>query len=743
MAERQWRIRFDEPISLATEPGYIRSMHSSDFAATEAAYSGTWRDPVTRLVQLAPNWLTRDYSAGMQALTTWQRKPACWQAIVRGPQAADWMTTMQASGWAAADIDLGLPIGRVIELDSTPDYDTLTWALQSSGWALGADEAFCLHTQVLADEQARQANWLAVQWADLYVHLSLSGWCRVYRYADRSDLASVPVLVDEFEFASPGEIAHSHGYFAFHPVPGFGLALHFSAQTPERPVTTSNARSGVERGHLLQVQSRWTGAHWTLCDASPVRIAVNPYLQMALGFQRVRYPASGTYTDGAFAPLCTPTTVPDSVTPHVAYTAAQTITCELRNAGDTGAWTITDRQARVRATLTAADRSVTPYLAGYEVDWQPAYATRATTPYTPSKVFGLEWTRSETGRIEGRCECLMAGAGVLIAERGDATFVVEYSDNGSTWVTEWGGFASEPSLESVIDGMDGFHYRAGWTLSDMWQRLGETHVAMEAAFDGRLLGDAINLVLRGGGFAPISPLPAALQSLVIPRPSDARGWRYSPQAGDDGTKALEALLLLARSQHVEWRVQYDWATAAWTAVQRARDTSGATRWILSPLRDDADHTGLVASYDRYTPRSQPPEGNIVIAQGLSRDDSYGLRFVAQPLYNQESLTDPTSLDYLGRAVIVRGTLAEAPTQDEVNRFARRLYDAMAHGRVTATVASPEHVPILPDAPVQVQDADGVAVFDGWCKRVTVRVEPGGLASTEMQIDTTWEGDLDA
>ena len=46
----------------------------------------------------------------------------------------------------------------------------------------------------------------------------------------------------------------------------------------------------------------------------------------------------------------------------------------------------------------------------------------------------LEWTDDEYGRFEGTCDMLLLDAAAQkIAERGDATVLVEYSPDGSAY----------------------------------------------------------------------------------------------------------------------------------------------------------------------------------------------------------------------------------------------------------------------------------------------------------------------
>lgn len=743
----QWRLRFDVPISLASEPGLFRALHSADYAPLSDSHAGTWRDPVSRLVMLRPNWLDRDYYSGLQPLSSWFHKTAGWRALKRSRDQAAFMGTVKAASWTPADVDLGLPIGLPVDAANPGAEDTLVWAL-ASGFVLSADEAFVIHYHTATDEHARKNNWIAVQWWDCLVHLSMQGRARVYQYADPSALNAEPALAGEFEFAQPGELNNSAGYIVLQPIPSLGLAVYHSGAAPQQPMRPANARAATFRGELVPWPGRLDG-WWSMFSESPVRIAVNPYMPVVLAFQRVRFTPSGTFTDAPFDPHFSPQTTPFEVVPVPLNTASQSITASLMNAQGTAAWTPgVDRQGRVRMTL-AGDSIHTPFAYGYYVNWTPVFQTRGTTPYQP-RVMRLEWSYDCLGRFDGQAECLMEGAqGRAIAERGDATFVVENSTDGAVWTPVFGGFARDWQLDAAYD-ITGYYYRARCALRDMHHRLGEVHQNLQTAFDGLKVGSAISLALQGGGFPPLAAIPERAQEIEVPRPIAGQAWRYAPQLGDSGEDIIRALLALLRRQGEEWRLVFDWASFTWVLEQRDHDETGATRWSLVPRSASENLAAMKVRYTALDGRVEPPEANIIVAVGASEDHTHGARIASPPLYNQDSIAAAASPDYLGRAVLLLAAVAERATQGEVNLAARRIYDAAAHRRTQWRVAVPVYAAISPDQPVRIHGApaegqpDGAVVADGWVKRMTVTVEGGGvggfLEKVEYEVDTMWEAE---
>jgi hypothetical protein len=744
----EWRLRLDVPIELASEPGFLRALHSADFRAEPHSLVNTWLCPATRLLTLKPNWAGRNYYSAARPLSDFTYQAAGWKSVQRSRENSALMTTIRPVGSVSAPVALSLPVNLPTEDADAGAGDTMVWGL-ASNFLVDADEGIVLHLQTMADEINRRNHWVGVQWDNLFVQISGQGKLKVWQYPDRANLNTAPTLVDERDIALPGELDGRFCSVVLQPVPGLGLAVITSFAAPFSPLNPASANAGQFRGFLVRLTGQWTGEYWTLTQPSVLRVAVNPYLAVVVGVQGVRFSSSGTFTDAIFEPNNRPGGAPETVRAIPLKTLKQDgATAEIRNKLDTAAWNpATDRLARVRMSLSSDDPKYTPFVQGYGVDWAPAYQTRATTPYTP-RLLALEWTEDERGGLDGRASLLMDGATARgIAERGDATFSLESNTDGAGWVAEWGGFATDWELDAEHDLGGQFYYRCQVSLRDFYHRLSETHQNLETAFDGLLLGDAINLVLRGAGFRPIDPLPAEIQEITVPISEEGSSWRYAPHLGDSGTEALRALLLLARRQYTEWMCFYKRSVDAWVLEKRARDTSAGARWSMMLKSSDHNVAGRVVRYQRLRMEPTPPEANIVTVTGATAVDPRGKRLRSPVLQNSDSLVNASSADYLGRPKISIGILGEGCTQGEINRMARALFDAGGYRRVVAHVGAPDFVPDLrPNRQVDLKRDGGSTIVSMWVKRRTVKIlwamADGRKAEhVDYELDSVWESEL--
>jgi hypothetical protein len=279
----------------------------------------------------------------------------------------------------------------------------------------------------------------------------------------------------------------------------------------------------------------------------------------------------------------------------------------------------------------------------------------------------------------------------------------------------------------------------------MWDRFRETTQNSLTAFDTLAISDSVNRVLTSACFAQIADadMPAELKVISVPGSIDGQAWRFSPRCGDDGQKVMDAFFTMARAQFREWIAQYDWDASKWSVGKRARDDSDAATWTMVPRIGDLDLDNRIVPYVSCKFKAEPPEGNVVRVVGYTGTDANSSAYVSAPLYNQPSIDDVTSVDYLGRPILVMGVLYEVDSQKEVNLFARRLYDAIAHRRLVGDVHVDRYVPALaPNLHVLVKDAADTTRLDGWIKRRTLRLASSGVEeSAQLHVDSIWEGDI--
>ncbi len=748
-----WRFTLDVPYDFATEPGATIPAFCRDFRTAGSPANGTYRDSTTGLVMLQPTFFDRGSWDNDRAITEWRSAPGFWQQALRGPSVSagggggslitKGMTNVKptSSGFALIEILVEVAI-YAIKL-ALSQQDTLVWALEST-FLLGPDEGWVLHYHSLSDQMMRKYNWLQVQWSDIGITFGQDGHAWVTDYSADPDN---PLLVEHFQFANPVDISNRDGYLVFLPVPGYGLLFYHGHRPPASMVALGAAEVLTCPSHLISWPSKTTGeGYLSLFDASPVRIAINPYQRYLLNVQAIRYPASGSYLCPPFDPGYAPSHDPDRVQAGVLNTVKQTCTATLRKADDSGDWSAAagDRKGRVRLDLTTDDPVYTPFVQGYQADWSPVRATRNTTPVVP-RWTSLEICDDESARVEGTCELLADTAAVRgIVLRGDATWQLEYSDDGgATWTTWSAGLAVDWEAEDAYDAT-GPHLRATCKLVDMHERLREVHSFNAAAFDGLDMETAINNVLRPAGFTPIT-VPAGLKGIVLPVAGQGDGWRYAININDDGEEILRKLLVHARQQYSEWRLRWDWDLATWVAEKRPRSTDAADAWTLVARDEDEDVTNRLIRYSTLRFRPEAPDCNVLLMVGADQPGPAGTRLTAC-IINQASLTDESSHDYLGRIKSASYTCAEISDKAELLRMARRVEALAMHRNLTGAV----ELPVLaegpgPNAYLYVLDSRGDELFTAWAKRRTIQLDGFGASihgeTVKLEFDELWEGDL--
>ncbi len=763
-----WRLTLDQPQSLCYEPGYTRSIQAADFSPALDLSDSIYRDPTTGICMLQPTTLDRSYYNDMQPLSGFTVNGSYWSQIKRSADAALFLTTIKAAGADPTLIDILITIATMaIEFDASLK-DNLKWAMQSK-WLLAADEAFALHHNGIADNMLRKHNWFAVQWDNIGLHFSLDGQVRVYTY-DRTNMTAAPVQFEQFEVASPGDLASKDGFFWFIPIPSVGLMVLHSYQQQGINTLLSNVQHQASRGHLI----RWPSTQapnggYTMFNASKVAIALNPYQDYAIGFQRIRFPSSGTMVDGNFGmgyyPSAAPNTNPNLTGVAVlqtvplkasAVSASLTVTKQDGTTAWTPATTAEGKQARAAIALSTSDSKYTPFVYGYNITWDASRETRDTTPVVINSVSPgvgqhdrltrMEWSDDVGGHIEGSATMtLETPAAQWIGKRGDATFKLEASPDNVAWSTVFAGFAKEWELE-LVKPIGPSYLIATCKLLSLHERLREVHKAFEGSFDGMTVGDAINSVLNVAGYARI-PMPTAA-NVQLPKPVNSQGWKLTPREGDSGLDIIRMMLTYLKTQHVQWTLPYDYDLDRFVLHQRPYWNSQVWQLFMTTSSKNANQHKW--SYGSIKDKPEPPEANVVIAEGVFEppepNNQQMQRFRSDAIVNYNSFDNVDSLDYLGRHVALLATFYPLSDQGAVNIMARRLYDVVAIHRSTPTIHLPTaQFAIVPDTPVRVYDESGTQIYYAIVKRRSVIIEqmvPGwpGLMAEEMDIDidTIWE-----
>jgi len=771
-----WRLTLDVPFSFCIEQGFARDVKSCDFRIEKSAGTGfsprLWREPILGIVMLKPSVLQRGFTTDFKGLGTWNYRAAFWNEVRRGQAIKNFpnpapnadpdqpfallMAPVKPAGQRYELIELLIQEAiMAIKFDVLwkENYDDMKWVMQST-FTLAEDESYAIHYHGLTDEMVRKENWFCFRVDTLGIHFSHTGIMRVYQY-DRADLTKPPIFLQEVQMCHPGDILNRSGYFYFIPIPNVGLAVYHSLQPKKADIFGASARNVAVTGKLIPWSTSYDGTHAYLFQASNVSIGMNPYHPTLIGFQVVRFPTTAEdFNDGPFSIPYKPTLAPSSVTAS-GVADRGTLSAVLQAAAGGALWdpTASDSHlARVAITLQTGDAKYTPFCGTYSVRWLPVFATRATTalPLAYHTTDGvdrlerLEWSDNADSHFEGEAQILIYSiAGQVIMFRGDATFLLEYSqDQGTTWFTYTGGFAKQWIVDVEYSPNWGTYYRCKVRLYDMWERGEETHVLWQMAFDSLAIGRALNNVLTGMGFSVIADadLPAEALTTTLQFAPDGLSWRYSPREGEKYQDVIALLLLYLRKQNVQYRLRFNWAGTppAWILELRPRDI--ATIVSLVPFAASRNEGAGIWDYSSCRMMPEPPEGNIIICEGLTvPDPQHALRVTVPPLVNTGSLSDPTSPDYLGRSLIVKINVPEVTDNDTLTKMARRFYDAIAHRRLKANIETQHFTWILaPNVRIQVYRTEGSLMLDTWIKRRTVVIENFDQEVVKFDTDTIWE-----
>lgn len=775
-----WKITLDVPHSYATEQGGLFSKYAQDFRDSPNCYSSTWRCPVTGVVMLNPSFRKRNFADDFRGLDNWrygQSAISYWRSISKSLDSVSMFTSQRPAGQLKFFDAITTGTGLFILNAADGFYDNLEWALEST-FTLNIDEAFAIHYRGLTDELLRKNNWFAVQWDDIYIHVSHGGHVTVCWYPDRGDLSGTPEVVHEFDIADAGDLLGKNGQFVFLPMPGRGLLMyHLLGSSKQNAFLTNAGNYAMKGSHLIPWNARKVGAHYRLFETSQVRLALNPFHANNIGFQNITFPESGNYTEEVFDPGYKPSLDPSDV---AALTLTNfganfsTIAVDLRKADNSGLWTAgTDRQGRVKIFLTTSDSRYTPFVYGWGVEWQPVFQTRNTTPVEITDGYEdvlqrLEMTTDSEGNFEGSADLkLQTSAAIIIMERGDCTFQIEYSEDSEEWTVFNGGLCKFGEPEMMYHPDWGFYWQVTANLHGQEERFEELFNTIGTAFDGAMIADALNIVFTTSGFAAIdtAEMPAALQNIKVPPLPTGTNYRFHPRFGDRLKHTVALLLFMARTQHNEYKRVYDWENEVWTVVRRPRgeedeDVPDSFPWTLTWEQDIEDHDERIAFYNSLKPQFQPTEATFFTVVGVAEEqEGQPKLYQSAPITNDLAVTDfeidgEPNYDYTGRHIGVRFVAPGIGSVEDANKVARKINPRFFHRNILATVMLvPGHMnlALAPDVKVNLKLPPIVGTeeereFEMWIKTQTIIVNredcsPYARMTNEtmiLHLDHIWE-----
>lgn len=722
-----WRLRLDTPYRFATRPMVEKAQHAIDFSLIEQ--SNTFYVREAGLLMLRPSCFRVDAFQHLVQSSQLNKASAHWREARRiakgiltnalqGSQQAHLLTRVRRHN-ESSQIELLTAIAIVAITNN------IKWVLQTA-FNLQADESFAVYLQCQDDELANEDDYLYLQWDKWGLRFDTAGFAGLYRYSDH--LQQQPKLIHRWQFTdalNPREMRA----FVVIPAPPLGLLV---GSYKFRSATMHSSSTTRELGDmtLVPIPAEYLINHGTsqnpiygYSQPAPLHVAINLRYDPVIGIERVRFAASGYAIDAPF-----PVGYVKPQTPYhevqVLPTHQQTASGQVQDTqGNAYTSNTTDPAARMRINLSTSNPVYTPFVVGYFARWEPEYAERNTTPFTPT-IKSLEWTETELALGEGEAEVVVEGAGISAVQRGDMTFTLERFDTAQNqWVPHAAGFAGVESVEFVKQPHRPHPtLRARLSLKGMWARLLEVYQHSETAFDYLLMLDAFNKLLQGAGFEPLASVPAPLQNLRMPAAQlggQPTGWRYMPRVGQTGYEILQTLLLIASGAGQEYRLRWD--TTQNKFVLEAKPNPTTPTWTLSPAQEN--QTNHTVRYQQLELRIEAPEANVVMVEGATAPEKDGKR-LCKVIVNQPSIQNPSSPDYLGRVRFVRLASDNLRTMDEVDKMADRLYSVASKRIRTATLTLPEYkewmLPLLsPPVKANLVLPNNGGTWQGWIKRATL------------------------
>lgn len=681
--ELSWMLELDVPFTSVITPAYEKAQHALDIKPVKDLGNpftdNIFHDTQNGLIFLRPSTFTDGWRTNIMPIEEFVYTASYWQKIKRASKSVDVFFIARVTPTGNPRVGIGYPYSGVI-----PNRGDATHWVMRSNTILDADESFTFYIQSSDDEFDRQSDYFYVKFSRYGLKVDTHGNAEFYAY----DQAGNPKLRKRWVYSRANPIKEAAA-FTFIPAPPLGILIIYSILgTPTLIPGQSNTERAIQSSVFVDLGDLATPIsdyEYSIAPAGELALAININFDPIIAFERVRYPSLGVLMD---APITLGLTTPTAnVIPLVLYARQRAVIGGLRTEDDSANWN-GEPTAFAKFTIATTDPKYTPFMWGYFIETGAQYATRNTQPVVVTP-YRIEMRFNDRCRDEGLAEIIAEPHDTnyetvrLIVARGDTTYRLSYWD-GNNWIPVSVGYASTESFQLDKRGGRRAAIRASLNLRGMWSRFTETFLHTESAYDGMLLNEAFNRVLRGAGFEPIrlEDFPAGLVGLRLPTAGEggtSSGWRYAPRVGQTGLEILKSLLSVINTLTAEYRLRYDIQTNRFKLEQKVAP--------LEPVVFNSEERPNQIRYMDMSVEPRPPEANMIWVEGATRPDGSGERIVSV-LVNGGSRTNPARLDYLGRLKTVRFTTDLLTTEQQVDKAADMLYRNIARHNTKATITIP-------------------------------------------------------
>ena len=691
--------------------------------------------------------------------------------------------------------DSGVPNGIISSLAN----DTLFWMIKSN-FNLADNEGWGFTLDTSTDELTRYANLLAGSWDDICIHLSGTGILTAWLYSDPNakGVAANLKRVQQYQIAGWSDLLHRPLNIDFIPVTGAGLLIMLSGPTGPSPyVHRSNAGQRATTAFMLPWQDiaepSQAGTNPLVLLSSAFTVGLSPLISYTILFHKVAYSTSNAgealtqlvdvhypptgppgSNEGDLAPTCRgwnfDASAPDAAGTVTAMTAIMT---DPDNPDTDWSQTEIEQQFRLKITLATSDSRYTPFLAGVEVRWAPEFATRdagltstapdgslvpgllllnnASDDPTADFVRKLEWQEDEYRQFNGTLTWRASSpAARRIAERGDCSIAIYTSPDAVNWTLFRRGFTMPNSFEvDVIRSLAPSRaYDVTFRFAGFEELLDESHFLGKASVASKTIWDACRetLLMCRQPWLPDSAKPADPVWDTMLAPTNTQNQpRWAPRENETGRQMLQNYLLLIRTETSEWFCYYDYAADTWAFAQKAGYPLSDPP-VASDIHSGDEPVELNRESTFLKLHPERPECNFIQAYSVDGNAQPGLAgnlILSSTLVNARSIDDPTSIEWLGRAIAEMLRVPNLTDANRANLYVSKLAQLAFPRRLRATVKlrGYDETVVCPSlAQWTWQDGSG-DIWYFWVKRRTIEVEQDNVEWTTLELDTVWQGDI--
>ena len=713
------------------DPAWGKTYSALQITHREPLARGLWREPITGAVMLRPSPLLAEWREG----DTYESDKITAEDFHR--RELFWETVYTRQGLKDPFVSLGYPAGSLpgdVELDTglgmgglREGYgDGLVWALHSkANFAL--NQGVYLEMRHLGFTYDRAADYLALVFGQYALKVRTDGTALLLRYQPRENEWS---QIQTMRFSGPSE-QHGEGLSVL-ILPVLGNRLHFyfsslrAVDTASESQRLPSPRGSYHSYRLPRSEEQWDpiARVWRVVDEGPIRLAVSAGRRYFLQIGKVRY-ADGQHTvylghDDLGAPLAKP----PKITLH-GYIPGNAVMEGLVLDADTGGtFSVGDStKPQPRVLLSAAGSGPwSPELHALTINFAPRMATvQRDERDVSSDVLSLRLNLSDDLRAQTLHIRLRDPRGERWGLQVHAGIPCRLSLDGQR--------VFHGVIDSVVDDSALHGDTVVLRVRDGWTRLESMQAASSPAFDGWVHTEVVRYLLARAGVPPDeidiaegdSTLPGGGQTDqepdVIPLSPSVNDWRFCAKPGD----TIADMLRLIVSQYSGWSLRHDagvWRYQPWSQPNEP------DLWLFARTSDyvlsgEPEERKLRAMTLRGV--NLPPQFNVLHVYGAVGTQDAGRVMTYER--NLSSIQQPSSPDYLGRAVEAHWTVPWATTVESCARVSRLLMLEKGKARRLCVFGCEWRPRVLPGALVSVLGVEG----ESWGEyRISdVSIETGG------------------